>query len=132
MSVRASVLQLSTNQKEYECASDKNGINLKLQVKKSYTCILLTTGAKFCRTKIRHCTNIIYVYVSNTLRVKDNPTELDQLYIEVANVTNDIKSSKTTSTSLLLMQMISTLRYERTDAYRFLWCPELVCHKQLL
>ena len=37
-------LQLNTNKKEYECVSDENSINLKLQTKKSYTCILVATS----------------------------------------------------------------------------------------
>ena len=44
VSNRVSALQLNTNKKEYECVSDENSINLKLQTKKSYTCILVATS----------------------------------------------------------------------------------------
>ena len=105
VSDRVSVFQLSTNQKEYECVSDENGINLKLQVKKSYICKPVATSntrVKFCRKKIKYCITIVNVYAPHTLRVKDDPTELDQLYTEVANVMNNIKRDRNTSATLLL------------------------------
>ena len=73
------------------------------------------TRAKFCemKTSIRHCNTIINVYAMHALQVKDDPCESDQLYWEVANVMNNIKSDRTTSKSLLLVAVDFNTRIEK-------------------
>ena len=57
----------------------------------------------FQRVRVKNCITIINTYAPHTQRVREDPTELDQFYTDLADTMNEIKDDKTTSTSLLLI-----------------------------
>ena len=53
--------------------------------------------------KVKNCISIINVYAPTTERVKDSPSELDQLYLEIGDTISKIKNDSPCRTSLLLV-----------------------------
>ena len=53
--------------------------------------------------KIKKCISIINVYAPTTEMAKNDPSELDQLYVDIGETMSKLKSDTTTNTSLLLL-----------------------------
>ena len=73
--------------------------------KKSYTVKKSRKDTKFKieLAKVKNCISIINVYAPTTERVKDSPSELDQLYLEIGDTISKIRNDSTCRTSLLLI-----------------------------
>ena len=103
VSDRVSVLQFTTEDKIYECVPT-DGINLKIQLKKIYKMKPQTeTKLTLSTVKVKKCISITNVHAPTTERVRNDPSELDQLYAEIGETMSKLKRDTTTKTSLLLL-----------------------------
>ena len=118
VSDRISVLQLiSMNTKvNYKYTSEiTNNNNTKVKITKTFNYTSTMKGKTGMKMKIKktipkHLITIINVYAPHTARIKNDPTELDEMYDQLSNLVNEHKNS-----SLLLVAGDFNAKVGKTD-----------------
>ena len=100
VSERISVIQFKTKEDSYQC-EETEGINLKIHPKRNYVSEFKNKSKTILtirKVQPRNMITIVNVYAPTTERVKEDITELDELYTALGDLVDQFKS-----TSLLLI-----------------------------